>query len=208
MTKLFDENGNEIEAFTKEEFEAKKKEALEEYAMNNPDKSGELKTAQDELLLVQAKLKELEEMGGSEGQKKRLKAEKEEALNKVSEIEKKLTGEMKALKDSIFGGRKTKVLDALSKGDVELRKKIELEADGFRGDPVNEIELEQRLIKAATIVMGNKPQPNFMDGMSHGGTRGVDTQKQGQESENSKEMRKVFGITDEQAKKFSPEVNK
>jgi len=208
MTKLFNEEGQEIDAFTKEEFEAKTKEALEEYAINNPDKSGELKTAQDELLLAQAKLKELEEMGGSEGQKRRLKAEKEEALGKVSEIEKKLTGEMKALKDSIFGGRKTKVLDALSKGDVELRKKIELEADGFKGDPANEIELEQRLIKAATIVTGNKPTPNFMDGMSHGGTRGVDTKIQDNESENSKEMRKVFGITDEQVKKFSPEVNK
>lgn len=208
MAKLYDENGNEVVAFTQEEFEAKKKEAVEEYAQNNPDKSGDLKTAQDELLLAQAKLKELEDMGGNEGQKRRLKQEKEDASAKLIEVEKRLAGEMKALKDSVFGGRKIKILDALSKGDVELRKKIELEADGFKGEATNEIELEQRLMKAATIVIGNKPQPNFMDGMSDGGKRGVDIKMQGQESDNAKEMRKVFGITDEQAKKYSPEVNK
>lgn len=206
MAKFYNEKGEEVEGYTKDELEARTKESIEEFAQNNPDKSADLQKAQDELLAANAKFKELEEMGGSEGQKKRLKAEKDEAQNKLAEVEKKLTGEMKALKDSIFGGRKTKVLDALTKGDVELRKKIELEADSFKGEPANEIELEQRLVKAATIVMGNKPQPNFMDGMSHGGTRGVDD-KRGvtQESDNAKEMRKVFGITDEQAKKFSPD---
>lgn len=206
MAKFYNEKGEEVEGFTKEELEAKTKELIKEFAQNNPDKSEDLQKAQDELLAANTKLKDLEEMGGNEGQKRRLKAEKDEAQTKLAEVEKKLTGDMKALKESIFGERKTKVLDALTKGDVELRKKIELEADGFKGEPANEIEMEQRLVKAATIVTGNKPQPNFMDGMSHGGTRGVDD-KRGviQESDNAKEMRKVFGITDEQAKKFSPD---
>ena len=38
MAKFFDANGKEVEAFTAEELEAKKKEALDEYVKNNPDK--------------------------------------------------------------------------------------------------------------------------------------------------------------------------
>lgn len=205
MAKLFDANGKEVEAFTSEELEAKNKEALEEYKKANPDKTGELTQAQKDLETANNKIKELETAGGSDEQKKRLKQEKEDAEKKLGEVTDKLTKDMAALKDSIFGSQKTKILDKLSNGDVELRKKIELEYDGFKGEASNEVEIQTRLVKAATIVTGNKPAPNFMDGMSNAGPKGThDGAGKPVETEEAKAQRKALGISDQDAEKFAP----
>jgi hypothetical protein len=204
MTKLFDAEGKEVEAFTAEELESKKKEALDEYVKNNPNQGDDLKKAQDALVDAQKKLKDFEDAGGSDEQKKRLKQGKEDAEKALGEIRTELGKQISDLKSSIFGGRKTKMLDALAKGDVETRKKIELEYDAFRGDPSNEVEMEQRLVKAATIVTGNKPQQNFMDGMSNGNNKGVGDNGGVNvvETEASKAQRKDFGISDKDAEKY------
>lgn len=203
MAELFDKDGNKVEAFTQEEFEAKKKDAIEEYAKANPDKTAELTTAQQALNEAKTKIEQFEKDGGSDEQKKRLKEGKDEAEKALSSVTEKLTKEMKDLKDSVFGGQKNKMLEALSKGDVETRKKIELEYDSFKGEPANEVEIQERLVKATTIVTGNKPQPNFMDGSTNGNTKGAhDGSGSAVETEASKQMRTAFGISDADATKF------
>jgi hypothetical protein len=188
--------------------EAKKKEAIAEYAKNNPDKSAELTKLQADLKAAQDALAAAGEGGGDDAQKKRLKADAQTAEAKLNEVTAKFTKELTDLKASIYGGRKTKVLDALAGKDVELRKKIELEYDGFKGEPANEVEIEARLIKAATIVSGTKPAPNFMDGMSSGGTKGNGSGQGSviQETENGKAMRAALGISDADAQKYAPKA--
>lgn len=207
MAKLFDADGKEVEAFTPEELEVKKKEALDEYLKEHPDQSAEMQTAKTALEEAQKKLKDLEGSGNDE-QKKRLIAERDEAEKKLKETTEGLVTEMKNLKDSFFGSAKEKIIKKLAGDDVELRKKIELEYDGFAGEAKNETEIQERLTKAYTIVNGTAPAPNFMEGMGHAGKRGVDQNHNSAqpESENSKNMRKALGISDEQVKKYGPDA--
>lgn len=205
MGKYFDEQGNEVEAFTEDEMTTKNKEAIDEYIEKNPDKSEELENAKKELEEAQGKLKEAEDGDGDDGQKKRLKEAAISAKGELDVITEKFSKEMKELKDGILSGHKITLLEKLSGGDKEIEKKIEFEADKYSGDPANEIELAERLKNAATIVNAEKPIPGFIDGLLGSGERG-DIQKHkvdGPESPNSKEMRGVLGISDEDVKEFS-----
>lgn len=207
MAKYFDENGTEVEAFSEEELKGKQQEAIDTYLKENPDQSGDLKKAQDDLVVATAKIKEIEEAGGgNKDQKNRLLKERDEALIKVEEMKVSLMGEIKSLRENIYGSSKTKVLDKLAAGDMELKKKIEFEYDQFSGEPKNEVEIQQRLVKAYTLAKGSAPQPNFMDNMGGGGNRGEGTEHKVAtgETDNGKAMRKALGISDEEAKKYTP----
>ncbi len=205
MGKLFDEQGNEVEAFTQEELEAKQQEAVDKYASENPSKNDELETAKSELEEANKKLKEYGEAnGGDDDQKKRLKEKAKTAEEKLDDVTTKFTQELKDLKEGILSGHKTKILERLSGGDKEIEEKIKFEAEKYSGDPANEIELEQRLTNAATIVNLATPIPNFTDNLSGAGNRG---DKQAHEinkpeNDNSKAMRNVLGITDEDVQKY------
>lgn len=215
MAKLFDKDGNEVEAFTPEELETKKKEALDEYIKNNPSKAGEFEKLQGDLKTATDKLKELEDGGGNDdAQKKRLKDEKKAAEDALKNGLEGFRKEMDEFKTNYISGHKTKVLDKLSKGDPELKKKIELAYDEYsegKKAPANEIEIMDRMTKAFTLATGNKPAPGFMDGMSNAGNRGEGNNggsgaTKEPETDNSKAMRKAFGITDKDVEKFTPEA--
>lgn len=208
MAKLFDANGNEVEAFTPEELEAKQQEALDAYLKEHPDQSDALTKAQTDLEAATAKLKELGEKDDKDPQKQRLIKERDEALDAVEEVKTTLTKEISDLKTNIFGGAKEKILSKLAAGDAELRKKIETEYDGFAGEAANEQQIQERLTKAYTLAKGVPPAPNFMDSMGSAAPRGVDQNHgvQTQETDNSKAMRKAFGITDQDAAKHAPKT--
>lgn len=214
MAKLFDKDGNEVEAFTPEELKAKQKEAVDEYIKENPVKQEDYNKLKTDLETATTKLKEFEEGGGNDdAQKKRLKDAKEAAEKALADGLTGIRKEMDDFKNNFITGHKTKVLDKLSKGDPELKKKIELEYDQYsegKKAPANEIEVTERLTKAFTLATGNKPAPNFMDGAAGAGTRGDgknggsgDTKEP--ESENAKAQRKALGITDADVEKFGPD---
>lgn len=216
MAKLFDKDGNEVEAFTTEEIAAQKKEAVEEYIKNNPSKKEDFDKLTNDLKVATDKLKELEDGGGNDdAQKRRLKEAKETAERALADGMSGIRKEMDEFKSNFVSGHKTKVLDKLSKGDPELRKKIELEYDQYsegKKVPTNEVEVTERLTKAFTLATGNKPAPNFMDGMNNAGPRGDGTNggsggAKEPETDNSKQMRKAFGITDKDVEKFTPETS-
>jgi hypothetical protein len=215
MAKFYDENGNEVEAYTEDELKAKNQEAIEEYVKQNPDKSGELTNATKALEEAQNKLKEYEEAGGgNDAQKKRLVQQKKDAETALETLKADFTKQINEMKEGFISGSKMKILDKLSKGDPELKKKIEFEYDQYsegKPAPANEIEVQQRLEKAFLLATGNKPAPNFMDNMGSGGTKGNGSGEgtgggTAQETENGKAMRKAFGISDEDAKKYAPEA--
>jgi hypothetical protein len=211
MAKLFDAAGNEVEAFTPEELEAKKKEALDEYLKDHPDQSEAVKTAQQDLEVAKNKIKELEENGGGDGnkgQKDRLLKERNDAENKLKELTDTFTKEISSLKETFFGGIKGKILDKLSGGDKNLRDKIEKEYSEFKGDATTEAQIQERLTKAYTIAKGTAPTPGFMDGLGGAGDKGNGEHKGtgAQESENAKAQRKVLGISDDVAKKYEGQI--
>lgn len=206
MGKYKDADGNEIEAFTQEELDAQKKAAVDEYLKDHPDQKAALDEATKKATDLEAKIKEMEGAGDDE-QKKRLIKERDDALDAAKKLTEGYGTDIKVLKDALFGGAKTKVLDKLAGSDAQLRAKIEHEYDSFKDEPKNEIEITERLTRAFTLATGKAPAPNFMDGMANGGQRGtgVTPNVATVETPNAEAQRKVLGITDEQAKKFGPE---
>lgn len=209
MAKLFDVHGNEVDAITAEELKEKNEEAIAEYLKNNPDKTSEvnkLKADLDELN------KKLEEGGMNEGQKARLKADKDAAEAKLSEKEQAFMKEISDLKDMFTGGIKNKALDRLSKGDKDVKEKIELRFNSLMktGDYKNdEAGITQAMTEATLLATGSKPAPGFLDNASAAGDRG-DYQDPSKgttpESDNSKSMRAALGIKDSDAAKYEAQV--
>lgn len=209
MAKLFDVDGNEVEAYTQDELKAKQEEAIAEHLKNNPDKSAEVEKLRADLEAAKKKIKESEDGGGaSDQQKARLKAAKEEAENALKTTIEKFSSEVNALKETITSGTKNKVMKALSKGDKDMEAKLDLKYKSLMktGDYDNTEEgITKALTEAATIVMGAAPAPNFLDGMASAGDRGL-PQKGGAgkpETENAKAMRSVLGISDKDAEKYA-----
>lgn len=206
MAKLFDKDGNEVEAFTPEELESKKKEAMDEYLKANPDKSKDLDEATKKVAELQ---KQIDEGGMSEGQKQRLLDDKKKAEEEKNAVTETLTKEVAELRNAVIGMPKKKALDALSKGDKELRDKLEAKYDSLMktGEyPQDEEGVLKAVSDAATLVNGSKPAPNFMDGVVGAGDAGAG-QRHGTattETDNSKAMRKTFGITDAEMEKHAP----
>lgn len=211
MAKLFDAQGNEVEAFTPEELKTKNQEAIAEHLKNNPDKSAEVTKLQSDLADAKKKLEDAEKGGMNEDQKKRLKEAKEEAEGKLAETVTTLTKEISDLKETFTGGIKSKGLKALAGGDADKQAKIELKYASLMktGDYKNdEAGIMQALTEAATLVTGTKPAPGFLDNISGMGDRGAEQNNKGDvaETDNSKEMRKALGITDANATKYQGEV--
>jgi len=214
MAKFYDENGNEVEGFTKEELEAKQKEVIDEYAKKNPDKSKELEEANTKLEEASNKLKEYEEAGGgNDAQKKRLIQQKKDAENSLENLNADFTKQINEMKEGFVSGAKMKMIEKMSKGDPELKKKIEFEYDQYnegKTAPANEVEVQHRLEKAFLLATGKQVTPNFMDGVTSGSSRGegqhgAGRESAGEESDNAKAMRKAFGISDKDAKDNAPQ---
>lgn len=210
MAKLFDANGNEVEAFTPEELKAKQEEAVAEHLKNNPDKSDEINKLKIELEAATKKLTDAENGGMNEGQKARLKADKEAAEAKLAETVTTLTKEMSDLKETFTGNIKNKVLNALSKNDPDIKAKIELKYSSLikTGDyKLDEAGITQAMSEAALLVT-KKPVPNFTDNITGAGDRGSEQDYKGNtpESENSKAMRQALGIKDADAAKYTEQV--
>jgi len=149
----------------------------------------------------------------SEGQKARLKSDKEAAETALESLKTTFTKEINDLKDTFTSGTKNKVLNALSKGDPDVKAKIELRYASLMktGDyKLDEAGITTALTEAATLVTGNKPAPGFLDGMTNAGDKGNAGDQKGDvpETENSKAMRKALDIKDSDAAKYSGEIKK
>lgn len=218
MPKYFDESGNPVEdVFTKEELETKNQEAIDNYIKENPDKSEELDTANKAVEEANNKIKELEEDGGGDDeQKKRLIKEKKDAENSLEGVVKNFTKQINDMKEGFVSGAKTKMIEKLSGGDEELKKKIEHEYDFIsegKDSPANDVDVQDRLTKAFTLATGAKPEPNFMDGMVNAGGKGNNDDggaggNKEEENNNSKNIRKVLDISDEDVKNYEEDQNK
>lgn len=219
--KIKDETGVEIEVFTAKEVEEKtsivtkeaaekaSKEAVEKYQKDHPDQSSELAKIQNNLAELTKKLSEEENKGGNENENQiqRLKKDKEDAEKALLATETKIMGEINKFKNEFIGDFKTEMLDKLSGGDDEVRKKIEYEFDNYKPNDLSKLGIQERLIKAHTLATGEKPSPRIFDGgILNGGQKGDGYKEKDQPklSDNAIAIGNQLGITEEDRKKFGP----
>lgn len=203
MAKFFDKDGKEIEAFTQEELDAQKAQALEEYKKANPDKS-------DEIAALQQKLKEAEERekngGGDDAQKKRLKDAKEDIKRELTEKIDNLTKAFDEYRNGVTTSTKEKILGKLVGADKDLRAKVELKMHNLTGYPDTPEGTAQKIQDAYTMATGTRPTPSMMDGITSAGGRGEGSGNDGNKggmTENGKLMAKAIGVSEDSIKKYS-----
>ena len=202
MATLYDAKGNEVEALTADEVAAQKAELETTHQAALKEKEDAAAAA---LAEVNAKL---EEAGLSDAQKKRLKEQKEIAEVALKEMTENFGKQIKDLEARLFGGQKTKLINAVT-GDDETRQKVSAKVETLlkSGDYANDEEgIARAVADAATIITGARPQPGFMDNISGSGARGnVQTHGANQpETDGAKAQRKLLGISDEDAAKYGP----
>lgn len=207
MAKLFDADGKEVDAFTQEELDAQKAAALEEYKKANPDKSDAIAKLESDLKAANDKIAAGE---GDEGQKRRLKQEKEDAENALKTGLDSLRKEFDEYKSGVVGGAREALLSKITGGDKDLRAKIEVKMANLTGYPDTPEGTQAKIQDAFTMATGNRPTPAMLDGIAGAGSRGDGGGKDGKvvETDNAKTMRGALSIDDKVAAKHEAEVNK
>src|SRR5690606_23049032 len=111
--------------------------------------------------------------GGNEEQITRLRKERDDARTAAENGTKDVEKKFEDFKNEMLGDTKKEMLDKLSGGDAELRKKIELEFDNYRTGETSRAAIAERMEKAYTLATGEKPTPGPLDnGGAGGGDRG------------------------------------
>ncbi len=205
--KIKNDKGEEIDVFTAAETEERiqnaQKEAAEkavqDYKTANPDKADEINKLKTDLEQAQKDLEEAEKGDDKDGQVKRLRKERDEALDKVNTVVTDITKKFDEFTSSGLLEVKDELLTRLSNGNVEMRKKIELEFDNYRPNDKTKKGIQDRMAVAAQIVTGTKPKPGFMENISGGGDKGNggggNNSNKTELTPNQKAIGNVLGIT-------------
>ena len=161
--KITKEDGSEVEVFTVEELEAQKQEAIEQYKADNPDKSGEMSTLQEQLEKAQTELEGLKAKDLSFSQ---LRKEKGDLEGKVSTLTKEVDAKIEKAKKEMFEGvmkdHYNDTLNGLAGGDAELVKKIEYQYKRL-GDVASTKEEIGKKLKDAYVLAGGVQEKNYLD---------------------------------------------
>lgn len=159
--KITNENGEEIEVFTADEIQAQKEAAIEDFKKTNPDKSEELKTAQEEL----------EKLKGKDLNFANLRAAKEAAEKKVEDILKGVDDKIATVKKEVLEGvlkdHYNDTLKNLAGGDKDVEAKIELQYKRIADTASTKDEIAKKLQDAAILATGGRS--NFNNGVFSSG---------------------------------------
>jgi len=158
---LYDENGNAVEAYPKEEHETELAAKIEEFKKVNPENvdiielQDKLKVAEEEKAKLVKDLEGFKETDkGKNMAALRMKAEGAE--KKVDELKENIMKELGTLKTAIEGKDLTSTFLQLADGDTEIAKKIEAEyKDIVRPDDAEEVK-KQKIRKAYQLAVGVK----------------------------------------------------
>jgi len=179
--------------------------ALDEYKTANPDRGTEVDDLTTKLKEATDKLAEAEEGEGDEGNKnqvKRLKEAKEKAEENLATFMKETKEELENIKGTLVGNTKTKLMNTID--DAELKEKVELHYDSFKGDAVTDTEIEARFKSAVTLAGGN-PEPGALDNITNSGSKGEgskDTKAKTEVTDNAKKIGGVLGISEADREKY------
>lgn len=226
--KLFDKDGNEVEAFTQEDVDAKEKEVRDEEqkkAKEDSDKSqteAEAKTEQERVAAA---------LANSTGEQ--LKTQLDEARAELTRMESKDFNWEQARKqgkekDEVIAEQKSSILDLtdriegaqtegiveavaekLSNGDDEVKKKILFNFKRLGATPKETKDIETQMGEAYILTTGDKMPDalaNVMGSAGAGGSLGdVDTgggSSRPPLTEGQRDLATHFGLTDEDIKTY------
>ena len=186
------EDGSTITVYSQEEIDAQKQAAIDEYKIQNPDKSGEVQKLQTELDEAKKSLAGLKDKDINVGILRKGFESKIEALEK--NIDQKV-GEVKETTKKEVLGEVMKdfhldEINRLSSGDDELKKKIEYHYSRIQ-DAVGTKEEELKKLNDAYL-LASRQETNNMSAFSSASASAPRTQ-QGGFSEDEKDLLKRMG---------------
>ena len=198
------DDGTEVEVYTAEELEQQKNDAIEQFKTENPDKTGELTTLQEELQSAQSELEKLRSVDKSVTH---FKKEAQEAQKKVEEITKDIDAKINSVKREVFEGvmkdHSNEIVSSLSGGDDELKKKLQFEFDNtLKGViPTTKEEISKKWEAAYTLVTKEAPDAVNMSVYSSGGVGRIKIGGGEQKfSAEEKDLGAKFGLKEEDFK--------
>lgn len=193
--KIVDAEGNEHEVLTQEEIDAKVQEAVAAKETEIGNLKTELETAKEALNGASEGTKD---WAAARGQIKSLESKIAE-LNTAKERDKEeFSKEIRNVRTSVFKSQIDSMLDNLSGGDEELKKKIEFRYTQL-GVADNEKDAQEKM-KDAFLLATGKHAPNMFNV-----ARGVGGDAPTVSQPTSKEVAELgskFGVTDEDIKKY------
>lgn len=207
-----DENGNEIEVFTKEDAENMAKSHAEQVQKNLEEqfnkKEAELKSsvtlAEEKLLQTEKDLEAaIASGGGNTAQIERLRKERDEAKTGLGSLQTQFEQQIKSIRDEVFGDYKTEILKKYANGDKDLENKMLVEFNNYKPGETSKAAIEERMAKAYQLVSGDKKSPSVFSsvgGMSGSFNSGSYTQNTNKTTENEVKIGSLLGISDDDRK--------
>jgi hypothetical protein len=190
---LFDQDGNIVEAFTKEELDQQLIEAKSEL---------ETKIAEQEKII-----NEKEEALGKEGDKEnnfvKLRKAKETAEKQLEAMKTELEGKISEVKSEVSKRDFENAVAQLAGDDEDAKSKIKFHYDNFKGDPKDDKERAERLENAFILATGSKPLRSVPGSIVSTGSPYIPpaSKTQGKISEGAKTLAGNLGLTEEDLKK-------
>lgn len=194
--KLTNEEGEEIEALSKEEHEAEIKTKEEEFGKKEKELNEQLGKYKDKDFNFKA-LREAK------------KEDREKLLEKLSDTERKLYEEQESnkkelddLKSGLIQENKDTAIDALCGDDEELKKKVLANFDDLNIEAKTKGEMIVKVQKAYNMSV-DVLERNPVLGVSRSTSEGdIKKKEKGELTPELKEMGKKLGLSDEDQKKY------
>lgn len=193
-----DSEGNDVQVYTPEELKAKVDEAT--------------KPLQADLEKHKSDLAAAIAAGGTDKDENIKKMREAIALKdkEIGDLAAKVTNLPNQIKAESLKESQDEIVASLAGSDKDLKEKINFYMNELKTQPTNRKELKEKIERAYTLATGGeKPRPGVFDnGALNGGGAGsfIPVNNGGDylanETDNAKAMRSVFGISDEEAKKF------
>lgn len=204
-----DADGKDIEVFTPEEVATREAAAIEQYQKDHPDQSAALAAAETAKTDAEKKLADALAAGGDTKDEniKALRGAVAAANANTEKVKTDMSAAIEALKTAPTEEYKAELVSLLGGKDKDLQEKIEIHYKNLSGMPATtKLEVRARMEAAYTLAAGKSAATILDGGVASAGPRGSGGMPENgsTENDNSKAIRSVLGITDEQAKKFAP----
>lgn len=194
--------GDEIEVFTSEELEAQKEEAIEQFKVDNPDKTDELLALQEEL---KTKEEAFEKLNNKDKNFVNLRKAKDEAEKKIEEILKGVDEKINKAKSEVFEGvmkdHYNDTLKALAGEDTETLKKIEHHYKRLGDSATTKSEITNKLRDAYLLATKQEDSNLSSSAFSSAGAGGLKFKGSEKKfNEDEKDLASKFGLTEKDLK--------
>jgi hypothetical protein len=192
--KFFDDEGNEVEALSKEQAEAllkqeeERKAELQSEVQKLKDKDFNFKAFRD------ARKEEREKM----------KEQLSEKEKQILEMQEESEGRIDKIQSNLIKDYKEDILESLVGEDEDLRKKIEYNFDRIKGEAETKAQIKNKLLDAYKLSTDN-PVENPLSSVSHTTNSGeIQRKKEGGLSEEDKKaLKDQAGFSDEDLEKYA-----